>query len=108
LPKIQEKVKIKEDSDDYDKDLMVKVGQLETLRWRAGEKLSDDASFQKIVATLKDHAVPETPLTKIGQNPRARFAPKGDITIFDHLKKKALSPYPPEPEEAMGGEIEIK
>jgi len=27
--------------DDYDNDLMIKVGQLETLRWRAGEKLND-------------------------------------------------------------------
>ena len=72
--------------DDYDKDLMVKVGQLETLRWRAGEKLNDDASFQKIVATLKDHAVPETPLTKIGQNPKVRFAPKGEYHKKQSLK----------------------
>lgn len=73
-------------SDAYDQDLMKKVGQLETLRWRNGEEQQDESSFQKIVATLKDHAVSETPKTKIGQNPRVRFEPKGE-----YHKKQSLS-----------------
>jgi len=72
--------------DDYDKDLIKNIGEMETLRWRGRGELRDESSFQKIVAILKDHAVSKPPLTKIGQSPRVRFAPKGE-----YHKKQSLS-----------------
>jgi hypothetical protein len=72
--------------DEYDLELMGRVGQMETLRWRGGDKLEDEASFSQIVATLKNHAGTQAPRTISGQNPRARLAPRGE-----YHKKGSLS-----------------
>ena len=72
--------------DEYDQELMKKVGQMEVMRWRGGDRLLDEASFSKIVATLKNHAGTQSPRTISGQNPRARLAPRGE-----YHKKGSLS-----------------
>lgn len=62
---------------DYDNELKRKIGIPELLRWRTGGKLQDGTSAARITETLRDHAVPARHPTKIEQNPRVRFAPKG-------------------------------
>lgn len=71
---------------EYDKDLAQRVSHSEVLRWRNNEKLQNEDSFYKIVATLRDHAVVKTPKTKIGQKPRVTFQPKGAYHKKQSLK----------------------
>ncbi len=70
---------------DYDNELKVKIGLPELLRWRTGQKLEAGTSQSRITETLKDHAVPARPPTKIQQNPRARFCPKGEYHRKENL-----------------------
>lgn len=70
---------------DYDNELVAKIGLPELLRWRTGQKLQDGSSAALITETLRDHAVPARPPTKVQQRPRARFAPKGDYHRKENL-----------------------
>lgn len=72
--------------DEYDKELTDKIGQMEMIRWRKGEKLKNPDSFTKIVETLKEHAVPERQKTLMEQQPRARLQPRGE-----YHKRQSLS-----------------
>lgn len=74
-----------EKEEEYDQDIINKIGKLETIRWRRAEELKNAESFHKIVQTLKEHAVPEKPKTRIEQQPRVEFMPKGE-----YHKKESL------------------
>lgn len=74
-----------EKDEEYDQELVKKIGKLETIRWRQGEELKNAESFHKIVQTLKEHAVPEKPKTKVGQQPRVKYVPRGE-----YHKKESL------------------
>jgi hypothetical protein len=63
---------------DYDRELMRRVGHLEAIRWRTTRELKDESSFYKIVKLLREFYIGRSILTKIGQNPRVSFVPKGD------------------------------
>ena len=64
--------------DEYDQELMQKIGPQELVRWRSGQRLENPESFYKIVETLKEHAVAEQPKPIDLQQPRVRFRPKGE------------------------------
>ncbi|GBE16529.1 hypothetical protein BMS3Abin15_00350 [bacterium BMS3Abin15] len=71
--------------DEYDKELAQRIGHSELLRWRNNEELQNGDSFQKIVATLREHAVVKAPKTKIGQKPKVTFKPKGEYHKKENL-----------------------
>lgn len=74
---IQRGFQIIDRTSEYDQELMNKISPQELVRWRRGMPLENDESFYRIVETLKEHAVPVRPLTVAAQQPRVRFAPKG-------------------------------
>ncbi len=72
-------------SDEYDQELIRRIGWFETFRWRMNEKLKNDDSFYKIIQTLREHAVASRPATKSEQKARIKFKPNADYRYKQNL-----------------------